>query len=657
MRSRFNFFTAIFPCIFIAAFFGLRCYFAFHPEMRLKNKLGGSNSAVVPGIILILGMGLALLLLVGRLVWLKIDRDTILLRGIFIHQELPASEIRDIRLLDRKSMTFGNTKYESLTIHTTENKEFVLYDILYWNMPAIKTFLQQSDDGPAKPGFFKNRPAVAVSDPSTFSGNFLLTLSAASLILLGVSTIWIAKLLIPVATRGGLDLLFSCVILTLVGSGLFLLSSQLCYFRLEGDQLQIRNHVWPGYKKYYPLTDMAGIVIEQPYNRSVALRIRTRDFRSKAYSAASLRTKHWQALYENLKELKIPVVSEIYMGKSEFSAKLLHLCPAKISKCSAAFLGLELQEVKSKSEIFSSRSKGSFLLNGEDQIVGLNLWDSNIKKLDFLAKLPDLRYLGLGLNWDCNFAGLSRMTNLEELSLSHNDIEDPGFLSGLTNLKVLSLEGNKIADLSFVKDLFALESLSLNGNQVKDGKYLSDKSGLNSLELRDNRLSDHRFLTSLTRLALLDLGGNDITKFDFLTDFRELTVLYLSRTNLTDISFLYNLPNLLTLELSGVRNLSFGFLSEFTNLLFLYLNDTNLSDCGFLESLTNMLGVELNANRISDISFMRGWKDLARICIANNQVSDLSVLEGLDNLTKADLTGNQITDIRPLLKFVKRASG
>ncbi|MBS1606789.1 MAG: hypothetical protein JST42_29300 [Bacteroidetes bacterium] len=283
--------------------------------MRVRNKFHGTNSAAIPGLVLVVGMGFVLFVLLKRIVWLRIERDRLMIRGLFFRQELALSEIREIRLLDRKTMFIGNTRYEALTIRAAGQKEFILYDVLYSNMPAMKACLQEWYKGVARPGYFQDRPVVKVSEPETFAGNFVF--SQNGLFLLGwcVFMIWMMKTLWPLAARGWSELVVACSVVSLLGSPLLIIfGGQLYYFRIEGDELLIKSHVWFWYKRCYPLADIACAVIEKPYNRSTALRIRTRDFRSKSFGAGSLRKRHWEGLCQRLRQLQVPVVGGGYIG-------------------------------------------------------------------------------------------------------------------------------------------------------------------------------------------------------------------------------------------------------------------------------------------------------------------------------------------------------
>jgi hypothetical protein len=197
-----------------------------------------------------------------------------------------------------------------MTIRTREEKEFVFYDLYYWNMPEMRACLQDWYRGMATPGYFKERPVVSVSEPETFAGNFVFSQNGIFFFVFVALAVWTGNAVLPLAMRGGAPLLGICFLWLFFGFMLVMFARELHYFRLEGDELQVRNHIWFWYKKSYPLNEIAAIVFESPYKRSNSLRIRTRDLGSRGYGAGSLRQRHWRALYETLKTLHVPVTLE-----------------------------------------------------------------------------------------------------------------------------------------------------------------------------------------------------------------------------------------------------------------------------------------------------------------------------------------------------------
>lgn len=78
-----------------------------------------------------------------------------------------------------------------------------------------------------------------------------------------------------------------------------------------------------------------------------------------------------------------------------------------------------------------------------DKLVGLNIKNSNIKCLDNLSKLKQLKYLRIGDSSKIeSIEPLKNLTNLEVLVIENlKNISDFSLLKVLTNLKFLTLEG------------------------------------------------------------------------------------------------------------------------------------------------------------------------------------------------------------------------
>ena len=85
----------------------------------------------------------------------------------------------------------------------------------------------------------------------------------------------------------------------------------LYYFYLSPKYLVIIHHLFPWRKKAFEIADIREIVFETPYRESNTLRVITKDFISKKYTAGSLRNTTWKKLKKELKRLKIPVRDEI----------------------------------------------------------------------------------------------------------------------------------------------------------------------------------------------------------------------------------------------------------------------------------------------------------------------------------------------------------
>jgi hypothetical protein len=102
-----------------------------------------------------------------------------------------------------------------------------------------------------------------------------------------------------------------------------------------------------------------------------------------------------------------------------------------------------------------------------DNLVGLNIKNSNIKSLDNLSKLKRLKYLRIGDSSKIeSIQALQNLTNLEVLVIENfKNISDFSLLKVLTNLKFLTIEGGmykkqSVDNFQFLADLKNLIYLS-----------------------------------------------------------------------------------------------------------------------------------------------------------------------------------------------------
>ncbi len=82
--------------------------------------------------------------------------------------------------------------------------------------------------------------------------------------------------------------------------------------------------------------------------------------------------------------------------------------------------------------------------------------------------------------------GLDRLTRLEGLNLSQNQISKITGLSGLTHLQTLNLSDNKIARIEGLESLANLRTLKLANNSISDIEGLAQNGALQILDLSGN---------------------------------------------------------------------------------------------------------------------------------------------------------------------------
>lgn len=160
--------------------------------------------------------------------------------------------------------------------------------------------------------------------------------------------------------------------------------------------------------------------------------------------------------------------------------------------------------------------------------------------------------------------GLQYATSAKQIDIGYTankkgmKIADLTPISNLTQLTQLFLKSDGLEDVSAIQNLTNLTTLDLSGNQIQDLTPLQNMKKLAQLTLSNNRIENMDALTSLTKLRSLDLSGNaiQILPKDF-SKLSNLTSLDLSdNKNLTEVSALSVLPSLQRLSLVGDNNIT-----------------------------------------------------------------------------------------------------
>lgn len=132
----------------------------------------------------------------------------------------------------------------------------------------------------------------------------------------------------------------------------------------------------------------------------------------------------------------------------------------------------------------------------------------------------DLEILSIDSNYLEDISNLASLTTLQSLWLNECfTIEDCTPISHLTNLIELKLGFNNINNIEFIKTLSNLKNLFLCGNLIEDVIPLANLTNLVSIDLSSNPIKDVRPLAHLTNLKELELGTDKPASQGGLDDF------------------------------------------------------------------------------------------------------------------------------------------
>src|SRR3984885_6859773 len=120
----------------ILALMGLGFYFLLNPGPAQRNRLGGSNTGTLPGLILTIGMALILFWILWSIEWMSVDPDQIRIFAKLSRHNLNRGDIRSIRLWDEK----GHIS-DGITIDTISDETYSLGDGVWRNGADMKQTL------------------------------------------------------------------------------------------------------------------------------------------------------------------------------------------------------------------------------------------------------------------------------------------------------------------------------------------------------------------------------------------------------------------------------------------------------------------------------------------------------------------------------------
>lgn len=150
-------------------------------------------------------------------------------------------------------------------------------------------------------------------------------------------------------------------------------------------------------------------------------------------------------------------------------------------------------------------------------------------------------------------SALSRLPNLEELSLNSVPFQNLDRVKEFKTLKSLGLHYLPFKELSFLEEFVDLESLSISSIQVTDLSPLKKTANLERLDLYDIPARDYSSLKGLTKLRNLMLLNTNIVDLSVLQNLNKIENLCLYRTRVKDVTPLAGMKNLKILDLRSTQ--------------------------------------------------------------------------------------------------------
>lgn len=296
----------------------------------------------------------------------------------------------------------------------------------------------------------------------------------------------------------------------------------------------------------------------------------------------------------------------------------------------------------------------------------LEIKDNNIAELepDALIHLVKLKQLDVSANrlGDNVSAALAGLTQLRTLKINKNQLTTLPDLSTLTNLTQLSMSHNLVESIDgqALLNLPKLHSLDLSSNRIpvlQRGSFLAPNH-LTYLNLNMNKIVriENGSLDNLTSLRELRLNKNHLSHLkDLFTNLGELRILELNRNELQQIQGL-SLKNLRSLEelrlkRNKIKTLDDGAFWPGKNLVLIQLDYNMLTVVkkGGLFGLERLQRLTVSHNKIETIE-SQAWdicREITNLDLSHNELAsiDRGTFEFLEKLEQLKLDHNKIAFI------------
>jgi Leucine-rich repeat (LRR) protein len=293
----------------------------------------------------------------------------------------------------------------------------------------------------------------------------------------------------------------------------------------------------------------------------------------------------------------------------------------------------------------------------------LNKWAGTLTAEDMeQLTILDADYQGIS-----NLTGLEFATNLEELYLEGNQIQDLNPVQGLTNLKKLSLGNNQINSLLPLQKLTGLIELSVWKNQLTSLAGVEKLAQLESLNVHTNQIANLELLTNLSSLTTFNGNSNLIESLDFLTTLPMLASIELSHNLVTDIQSLSNLKPQAMINLAGnpLSSESIALLPQLeAQEVYVHYEEYDAAPVHFADpkleaAIRQQLGVatplkkgdlfslfylDVSEQGITDLTGLEYATNLSTILLTSNQLTNIDALQGLGQLQIVELTRNPLSE-------------
>lgn len=240
-----------------------------------------------------------------------------------------------------------------------------------------------------------------------------------------------------------------------------------------------------------------------------------------------------------------------------------------------------------------------------------------------------------------NVKGLESFYSLQTLDLSNNEITSNIIeskidkLKDLPQIRIIKLSENKLTNVDFIVNYTNLTEILLTNNQINN---------IDGFEGWYNNIESNYYTPVLTTL---DLSGNKyITNIDVLAPITTLTTLKIANNDISSISALENMKELIVLDISSNKIKNIDVLEGLTKLNNLNIGDNLINDLSKISNL-NLGTLDIRNNKIDTLDAINDMS-IAELFAGGNKIGKWASGDEIETelsrkVQTLDLTGQKLT--------------
>ncbi|CAL6063558.1 leucine-rich_repeat domain-containing protein [Hexamita inflata] len=279
-------------------------------------------------------------------------------------------------------------------------------------------------------------------------------------------------------------------------------------------------------------------------------------------------------------------------------------------------------------------------------LTKLYMQQCEIKNVDLIASLINLKILDLSLNMGIDISPLCKVKSLSKLFIRECGLTQIYQIASLINLEDLYLNANKGIDINPLCKVTSLIKLNISECHLKQIDQIGSLTNLEGLDISSNELLKIDTIRLLVNLKKLSANFNykiDIAPLEYLVG---LIKLDLKKCGLRQLSALKSLINLEALNVSSNYFLDISAIQYLKNLTHLNLKDCNLLSLYVLRPLVKLERLQISNNDIVYLDAnLSEMKQLKQLDVQFNRISDFSTLEQHQNFNSINEDGKRCFNI------------